>query len=1032
MNENPFPGIRSFETHEAHLFYGREKQVDKIVSVLADTHFLALIGYSGSGKSSLIKAGVIPAILDGKIGQQNDWTTTILKPGDSPFHSFALEYTKAYNNIAASSGKKIIDAEETERTLNNSDQPIYDAHKRLTKGSWLIVIDQFEEIFRFSKEGSPDSDTNESQKFVDLFLDVLNKGIQDTPVYIIFTMQSDFLDQCTELSGLTEAINLGHYIIPKMSPKSLQDAIVRPIRENGNTITKELVERLLLDLGDQADQLPIMQHALMRAWTYWSKNQVGDQPIDVSHYEEIGTVSTALSNHAEEIYEEFDTDAKKDLTERLFKALTDIGEGNKGKRRSARFEDIHKLTNCSSTDLIEVIDHFRDPECAFLMPPHQESLYEDTIIDISHESIMHVWKRLQQWVDEETKSAELYLRLSKSAELYQQGKATLWTNPELEIAVKWKLKNNPNAIWADRYDTGFERAIEFLDYSKSESDVDIRKKVNKQKKELKRTRGTVVFLSLASIVSILLLVISLNATNLAERDKQNAVESRNTALEKGKEAEKQSREAFSQRSIASQQQEIADQETEKANRLSTIARENESEANRFRLDAEEKKKDAEDAKLIAVIEKVKADTLRIRADRLRIVADDARKLTEEAKEETMRLRVLETARSMAFKSQKLADEEDSVLAILLAGQAYKFNMDNGGNVRNPDIFSALSKVIDKKPVFRKHTDAVRCVLISDDGNRIYSGSDDGSLLVWNAHDETSYFSLNLKKQPTNGIRSIDVQNGTIIAGSGNGKVLLWGNANKKTAPIIFIEHSPKTGTIVKGVKFISDKLFVSVCTDGLIKVWDMQNTSKPFFSLQANVAVTNVSVSADKTAFACVDNSGIVRIFQTSDLNIESTIKIGDIPLTAVALNHNGKILSTGDQKGRISVWDLGDQPKIRYNFTPDRKSAITALEFSNDTTLASSSYDNKIRIWNPSKEEQPPMVIADHNSWVMDICYNKQGNILASCSNDKTIKLTQVDPEMLSSKVCEKAKRNLTDQEWKDYVGDDIKYKPLCMTYFK
>lgn len=1022
MKNNPFPGIRSFELHEAHLFYGREKQVDKIVSVLADTHFLALIGFSGSGKSSLIKAGVIPAILDGKINQKKDWTITFLKPGDRAFNSFALEYTKTYNKIATSTGKKIIDAEEVEKDLHDSTEPIYDAYKKLTQGTWLIVIDQFEEIFRYRKDRNPESARDESQKFVDLFLDVLNTGIKNIPIYIIFTMQSDFLDQCTELSGLTEAINLGHYIIPRMSPKSLHDAIVKPIKENGNSITKELVERLLSDLGDQADQLPVMQHALMRAWNYWSKNRIGDQPLDISHYEEIGTISSALSIHAEEIYEGLGSDEKKELSERLFKALTDLGDGAQGIRRSARLEDIQKLTSCTESDLIEVIDQFRGPGRAFLMPPYQESLYKDTIIDISHESIMRVWKRLKTWVEEETKSAELYLRLSKSSELYQQGKATLWTNPELEIAVNWKQKNNPNPYWADRYDPGFERAMDFLDYSKSESDFEIRKKENKQKKELKRARGTVVFLSLASIVSVLFLVISLNLRFQAEASEEIALEKGAFAQEESKKAEKQRREAVAQRRIAEQQQEIAEQqklitEEQKVYAITQhrIASENEKKAKISETRALE-------SEAIAIEKEKEAKISEIKSKEKEAEALVSEQKAIKSEKNTERLRLLAIARSMAVESQRLASANPE-LAILLAGQAYKFNQENKGNVHDPDIFNSLSIVVDDKPVFRGHTDAVRSVILSYDGNRVFSGSDDGRLLVWDADNKTSPVSLNTNDQIKNGIRSIDVYNGKVVSGSGNGTVLLWKNADRGTIPIVILAHSD----IIKSVKFISDKLIVSVSADRYIKVWDMQNISQPVFARQMNEGLTDVSVSGDKTTFACVGESGKIWVYSSTQLKNKPIEINTEKPITAVALNYKGNRLATGGRSGIITIRDIVDQSNNTYVFL-DHKSTITALVFSsNDKFLASSSYDNTIRIWNPSISKQNPIVISDHDSWVMDISYNQKGNVLASCSNDKTIILTQVDPEILSSKVCEKVGRNLTITEWENFVGKDIEYQKTC-----
>lgn len=1020
VSNNPFPGIRSFETHEAHLFYGREKQVDKIVSVLADTHFLALIGFSGSGKSSLIKAGVIPTISNSQIDKKNDWAITLLQPGEHAINSFAKAYTKTYNKIASSQGKKIIDPEEVEKDLHDSAEPLVEAHKKLNKASWLIVVDQFEEIFRYKKDGSPEHSKDESQKFVNLFLDVFNRSIKNIPIYIIFTMRTDFLDQCTEFPGLTEAINLGHYIIPRMSVESQKDAIVKPIKENGNSITNELVDRLVSDLGDQADQLPVMQHALMRAWNYWSNNKIGDQPLDINHYEEIGTISSALSIHAEEIYEGLDSEEKKDLSEKLFKALTDLGEGNIGIRRSVRFEDIQKLTNCSKSDLIDVIDQFRGPGRAFLMPPHQVSLYDDTIIDISHESIMRVWERLKTWVDEETKSAELYLRLAKSSELYQQGKATLWTNPELEIAVNWKLKNNPNSYWADRYDLGFERAMEFLDYSKSESDFEIRKKENKQKKELGRARKMVIFLSMASIVSVLFLIISLNLRFQAEASEQIALEKGTIAQKESKEAEIQKRKAVAQKRIAEQQQEIAEQQkliTEEqrsyAIKQHSIASENEKKARISETRARE-------SEAVAIVKEKEAKISEAISKEKEAEALVSEQKAIKSEKNTKRLRLLAIARSMAVESQRIA-RSNPELAILLAGQAYKFNHDNNGNFRDPDIFNSLSIAVDNKPVFRGHTDVVRSVLY--DGNRVFSGGDDDRLLVWDANDNTSPISLNTNNQVKNGIRSIDVHMGKVVSGSGNGIVLLWEKADNGTTPTAISAHTD----IIKSVKFISDKLFVSVSADQFIKVWDVQNTSQAVFVRQVNEGLTGVAVSGDKATFVCVSESGKVWIFSSTQLNNKPIeINTGN-SITAVALNYHGDRLAIGDRFGKITIRDIRDQSNSTHVFV-DHKSTITSLVFSADETLASSSYDNTVRIWNPSKSKQTPIVISDHDSWVMDISYNQQGNVLASCSNDKTIRLTQVDSEILSSKVCEKVSRNFTESEWENFVGNDIEYQKTCL----
>ncbi len=165
----------------------------------------------------------------------------------------------------------------------------------------------------------------------------------------------------------------------------------------GAQIAEDLVEQLLADVGDDPDQLPIMQHAMMRTWEYWILNRIGEQPIGLDHYTAIGTMKEALSVHLEEIFADLRDDKSKYTAEKLFKALTDITQENRGTRRPTKLKEIMTLAESREEELIRVIDNFRKPGCAFLMPSASVGLDLDTIIDISHESIMRVWTRLRNW-----------------------------------------------------------------------------------------------------------------------------------------------------------------------------------------------------------------------------------------------------------------------------------------------------------------------------------------------------------------------------------------------------------------------------------------------------------------------------------------------------------------------------------------------------------------------------------------------------------------------------------------------------------
>ena len=1020
---NPFPGIRSFETEESHLFFGRESQIENIVTVLTDTHFLAIIGSSGSGKSSLIRAGVIPAILKREINYQRNWDITVFKPGDNPTLSFAEEYTQTYNKKATSLGKAMIRSKEVYQALRNGHDPILNAHRELGSNPWLIVIDQFEETFRYQKKVNYETEKNETIFFVNLFLDLVRKPDLDVPVYVVLTMRSDFLDHCTEIPDLTEAINKGHFLVPRMTSQSLHDAIVKPVKTMGAEISTELVDRLITDLGDKSDQLPVLQHALMRAWDYWKLNRIGDQPLDVLHYEAIGTIVSALSLHAEEIFGQLKSEDQKKNTERLFKALTDLGAEKRGTRRPTSFDEIRKTVNAQEGDLKEIIDQFRAPGRAFLMPPHYVPIQPETVIDISHESIMRVWGRLREWVDEETKSAELYLRLSKSAELYQQGKSGLWTNPELEIGVKWKQKNKPTPYWAERYDPGFERAIDFLDYSKKESDFEIKKKESAQKRELSRSRKIVIFLSIASIISILFLIISLDSKLKADASSKIVLEKGIELENENKKAEIQRKEAVAQKRIAEQQQKIAEQQ-----KLITEEQ---------RLFAVAQQDSAQKSEMAAKAAKVLADSAALRAKRSEIVARAAKVLADtsarraeksadqavKSEKNTQRLRLLAIARSLAIQSQRVAGS-NPVLSALLAGHAYNFNLENGGRKDDPDIFNALSNIAVDKSVFRGHKDIVRAVALSSDGKWIYSGGDDGNLLVWSLSDpHEKPISLNTANLSRIGIRSVAVQNKGILAGTADGIILSWDNGQKGVIPRSVVAHAG----IINKIKIISADRMVSAGADGCFKIWDLKTLQIPLFSGQMDGSIKDVSISGDGKKLALVDQNGVVKIFLVSNFNDKPTVLTTKKPILSLALDYNGGYVLTGDESGIIDLWNLSDQSKKPFEYL-DHRSGITSLKYSPDyKTFASSSYDNTIRIWNPDEPKQNPIVITGHDSWVMDLTFSSRGDHLVSSGNDKTVRLFEVSSELLAAKICSRVNRNLTQNEWITFVGKDIKYQEIC-----
>jgi len=464
---NPFPGLRPFEPDEDYLFFGRERETDELRRRLRTTRFLSVIGSSGSGKSSLVRSGLIPSLHSGFMANAgSSWRVAIVHPGEDAIGNLVVGLDSrevlGTNEDLAGTHRAMLEA-----TLRGSSLGLAEAirNARLPEAdNVLIVMDQFEELFRFKRSKLTRNSSDEAVACVKLLLEASQQ--REVPVYVVLTMRSEFIGDCMAFPGLPDAMNQGQHLIPRMSRDELHTAITGPVTLSGAAIAPRLVTRLLNEVGDERDSLPVLQHALRRTWDDWHENHSDGEPMDLRHYEAIGTMKEALSRHADEAFHELNSGREKEIAEKLFKTITEIDDNGRGVRRPAPLQEITSISGASEAEVISVIDRFRTPGRTFLAPPSRETLHSGSIIDLSHESLMRLWTRLIAWTKEETRSAEIYRRLSRSAEQHEKGEASLWRNPELQIGVRWRRESRPTALWAQRYDKGFQRAMRFLDKSR--------------------------------------------------------------------------------------------------------------------------------------------------------------------------------------------------------------------------------------------------------------------------------------------------------------------------------------------------------------------------------------------------------------------------------------------------------------------------------------------------------------------------------------------------------------------------------------
>ncbi|WP_258101638.1 WD40 repeat domain-containing protein [Marinoscillum pacificum] len=1048
---NPFPGLRPFGVEESHLFFGREGQSDEVLIKLAENRFAAILGASGSGKSSFMYCGLVPSLLGGFMTDAgSNWRVVVARPGGGPIDNLAealLIKDRTFSDL--SDEDKLIRKTIIGTVLRSSSLGLVEVVKQLKteKGqNVLVVIDQFEELFRFRKLEAATSDMDESSAFVNLLLEAIHQ--YDEPIYVALTMRSDFIGECAKFPDLTQMINDSHYLIPQMTRDQKRMAVEGPVAVGGGKIAPRLTQQLLNDVGDNPDQLPILQHALMRTWSNWVDTRKIGELMDLRHYNAIGTLREALSQHANEAYDSLNK-REKEICEVMFKSLTERGNENQGIRRPTKLSTIANIAGVTEDEVIRVVDKFREPGRSLLMPPYGVQINSDTVIDISHESLMRIWDRLKRWLDEESKASEMYMKLSEAAERFQEGKASLWKMPDLQLAINWREENRPTLVWGQRYNPAFERTMVFLETSEKAHITEQKNKEFLQKRQVRRMRVTAVVLGLATLVCIFFVVLAQIKSSDAQKNAERAQEETERANRLSDEAIKEAARAT--------------REEEKANDALKVAQ----EANKT---AEEQRKKAEASAAYATIQAQKAKEAQQVAESEKEAANLARDSAEVARQDAIRakeradnLRMQSIAQSMAIKANGISDRE---LRAVVAKQAYDYFQEYGDPNKpyNGDIyagiFNGLSGVLDYytvdedgERIYRSNGDsvlhqyhghlpytnqfgqektvAVRSVAFSQDGDRMYSAGSDGRLLMWDMSNEKRTYKEIYNQSQVNRVVNISPNERYLALGTSDNHIIVVDLKNLESVPKKIEGHLG--GTIFDLVFLDDNETFISTGADNRILLHSMSQTA-PKLITQARAM--SLALSPDNKTLAAGTDEGEVLIFdlESEDFNVRTIYRRSNDevnPVHGLDFSHSGNFLAFGDENGDVYIWDLVNKKKwgpTLSGFT----SAITDVVFSpDDNLLVATSRDKTARMWNVTSTNiyDLPTIFDEHDDWVWSADFDPDGSRFVTGSKDGIIRVFDVLPHKYADRICGLVRHNMSNTQWRQYVGDpnEIEYEYTC-----
>lgn len=1032
---NPFPGLRPFKIEESHLFFGREGQSDEVLLKLSKSRFVGVIGPSGSGKSSFIYCGVMPILYGGFLTDASpNWEVVVTRPGAGPIDNLAESLLR--NNPEY----EVADAEEKriKRTifstlLKSSSLGLVEAIEQTRKKkdvNYLILVDQFEELFRF-KESHDANSVNETLAFVNLLIEAVN--YPDTPIYVAITMRSDFIGDCAQFPELTRKINDSHYLIPQLTRDQKRKAIEGPVAVGGANIAPRLTQQLLNDLGDNPDQLPILQHALMRTWSYWTQyKDYEEEPVDLKHYEAIGTMAEALSQHANEAYDELNEEQKR-ICEVLFKAITEKRGENFGIRRPTRLSEIAAIADVAEEDVAAVIEKFREPGRSLVTPAHGLPLVGKSMIDLSHESLMRIWIRLKNWVDDEADAVQMYTRLAEAASMYQVGKAGLWRPPDLQLALNWQAKHKPTLVWGQRYNPAFERTMIFLEYSKKEWETEQRIKELEQKRKLQRVRITALVMAGATVISLIFLVFAFIQKSEADKQRDAATEQRQKAIENFE--------------LAEQKRKEAEEATDRALKAQLAEAEQRKQADQARLDAEQRRLEAERAQQEAVLQKDRAN----RSADLALQREQEAKVSEEkavqAKEVSQRLRYLSISKAIAIKSKEL--NSDPAQQSLLAQQAYNFNNLHNGYPYDNDVYNGLFYALRSqnhpltKSLEGHLKGGARALETRKNHNFVYSGGSDGKIIQWRfsgsqweaqvivpdrIHDQdrtNDYLVFTLDISPD---EKLLAAGGLYSMNREANYVELYDLTDLKAPPKKIFGYKSDIGDI----HFTPDGkgLYARDNSGQSIRYSDL-TTAKEVVAVKGKISA--LDMSPDGTRLAGAGVNGSLFIWDIKNNYAETSMRIPNASLTSVCYAPDSKTLIVGTTSGQVFIVENG---RI-VNTLSGHTAGITNIRFNyTGTFMATASKDWSIRLWNYKNLRMQPIVLSDHD-WVWNLAFTPDDEqLIAGIQSVKETKVGQVDQtihawptkiETMSGILCGFLKRNMEQDEWDTYVADDLPYELTC-----